>query len=152
MAGNKVVFGINVYNSFDLVRRLYNTGSIPKEPEKSVFRLPRKLPRIDDLRPQAKLVRINAIRTNLRSSILGALARPKSRFFKFFGYNLTRMTIDWAVQPVLKRKNVQRCLSIWCNEQYCKGLIIRNINLWAKLNQHKNVNFGYGLWLHFSLY
>ena len=57
-------------------------GYIPKEPEKSVFRLPRKLPRIDD----RKLVRINAIRTNLRSSIIGALAKPKSRFFRFFGY------------------------------------------------------------------
>ena len=43
---------------------------IPEEPEKSVFRLPRKLPG-----------------TNLRSSIIGALAKPKSRFFRFFGYN-----------------------------------------------------------------
>ena len=60
-------------------------GHIPKEPEKSVFRLERKLPRIDDRRLR-KLVRINAIRTNLRSSIIGALAKPKSRFFRFFGY------------------------------------------------------------------
>jgi carboxypeptidase C (cathepsin A) len=60
---------------------------IPKEPEKSVFRLERKLPRIDDSRLR-KLVRINAIRTNLRSSIIGALAKPKSRFFRFFGYKL----------------------------------------------------------------
>ena len=60
--------------------------SIPKELEKSVFRFERKLPRIDDRRLR-KLIRINAIRTKLRSSIIGDLAKPKSRFFRFFGYN-----------------------------------------------------------------
>jgi|GEM_PF-2390505 len=58
---------------------------IPKEPEKSAFGLERKLPRIDNCRLR-RLVRIKAIRTSLRSSIIGALAKPKSRFFRFFGY------------------------------------------------------------------
>ena len=66
---------------------------IPKPSEKSVFRLERKLSRIDDRRLR-KLVRINAIRTNLRSSIIGALAKPKSRFFRWFGYNKLPLSIE----------------------------------------------------------
>jgi ADP-heptose:LPS heptosyltransferase len=60
--------------------------NIPKEPEKSVFPLERKLPRIDDRRLR-KLASINVIRANLRSPIIGALAKRKSRFFRFFGYS-----------------------------------------------------------------
>ena len=69
--------------SWEEIVRRYTV--IPKELEKSAFGLERKLPRIDDRRLR-KFVRINAIRTNLRSSIIGALAKPKNRFFRFFGY------------------------------------------------------------------
>ena len=47
---------------------------MPKELKKSIFQLKRKL------------VRIRAIRTGLRSSIIGSLVKPSSRFFRFFGY------------------------------------------------------------------
>jgi len=55
---------------------------IPKQLEKLVFG-PRESSRgsID-----RKEVSINAIRTSLRSSNPGALARPKNQFFKLFGY------------------------------------------------------------------
>jgi glycosyltransferase involved in cell wall biosynthesis len=66
---------------------------IPKEPGKSDFRHERKLPRINDRRLR-KLSRIIAIRTNLRSSIIGALAKPKSRFSRFFGYSHRRFVCD----------------------------------------------------------
>ena len=98
LTGMKVVSreyeSIDADAMIDFYKNLGNTSSastiyvildIPKEPEKSVFRLERKLPRIDDRRLR-KLVRINAIRTKLRSSIIGALAKPKSRFFRWFGY------------------------------------------------------------------
>ena len=74
-------------NALAKLRYTPKKTDIPTEPEKSVFRLERKLPRIDDRR-LGKLVRINAIRTNLRLSIIGALSKPKSRFFRFCGYIL----------------------------------------------------------------
>ena len=74
----------------------WKPATIPKPSEKSVFRLERKLPRIDDRRIR-KSVRINAIRTDLRSSMIGALAKPKSRFFRWFGY--TQLTVDLLAHP-----------------------------------------------------
>ena len=58
---------------------------IPQEPEKSAFRLERKVSRIDDRRLR-KLVRINAIQTNWQSSIPVALAKaPNADFSGYFG-------------------------------------------------------------------
>jgi cyclopropane-fatty-acyl-phospholipid synthase len=115
---------------------------IPKLLEKSAFRLERKLPRIDDSRLR-KLVRINPIRTNLRSSIIGALAKPKNRFFQLFGYILIFCTT--AIQADSSKETVEaiaKIADVEINGTRSWDIQVHNPNLYDRILKRGSLGLG----------